>query len=44
MLTKAPKGTSDILPEISYKWQYVEKTISKLCSDFGVKEIRTPVF
>ncbi len=44
MLTKAPKGTSDILPEISYKWQYVEKTIRKLCRDFGVREIRTPVF
>ncbi len=44
MLTKAPKGTSDILPEISYKWQYAENVIKKLCADFGVKEIRTPVF
>ncbi len=44
MLTKAPKGTSDILPENSYKWQYIEGVIKKLCADFGVKEIRTPVF
>ncbi len=44
MLTKAPKGTSDILPENSYKWQYVENEIKKLCKNFGVKEIRTPVF
>lgn len=44
MLTKAPKGTADILPENSHKWQYIESTIKKLCSDFGVKEIRTPVF
>lgn len=44
MLTKAPKGTSDILPENSYKWQYVEKIIKDLCSSFGVQEIRTPVF
>ncbi len=44
MLTKAPKGTSDILPDVSYKWQYVESVIKKLCADFGVKEIRTPVF
>ena len=44
MLTKAPKGTADILPENSYKWQYAENEIRKLCKDFGVKEIRTPVF
>ena len=44
MLTRAPKGTSDILPENSYKWQYVEDVIKKLCNDFGVREIRTPVF
>lgn len=44
MLTKAPKGTSDILPENSYKWQYVENEIKNLCKNFGVKEIRTPVF
>ena len=44
MLTKAPKGTSDILPENSYKWQYVENKIRELCSSFGVQEIRTPVF
>ncbi|MBR5506608.1 MAG: histidine--tRNA ligase [Clostridia bacterium] len=44
MLTKAPKGTMDILPQNSYKWQYVEEEIRKICREFGVKEIRTPVF
>jgi len=44
MLTKAPKGTADILPENSYKWQYVEKIIREICTSFGVQEIRTPVF
>ena len=44
MLTKAPKGTADILPDNSYKWQYAENEIRKLCKDFGVQEIRTPVF
>lgn len=44
MLTKAPKGTADILPDNSHKWQYAENEIRKLCKDFGVKEIRTPVF
>ncbi|MBE7050520.1 MAG: histidine--tRNA ligase [Ruminococcaceae bacterium] len=44
MLTKAPKGTMDILPQNSYKWQYIEEEIRKICKEFGVKEIRTPVF
>lgn len=44
MLTKAPKGTMDILPENSYKWQYIEDEIRKICHEFGVKEVRTPVF
>ncbi|WP_010247886.1 histidine--tRNA ligase [Acetivibrio cellulolyticus] len=44
MLIKAPKGTKDILPSEVYKWQYVEKKISELCSNFGYKEIRLPVF
>lgn len=44
MLTKAPKGTMDILPDISYKWQYIEDEIRKICKEFGVKEVRTPVF
>ncbi len=44
MLTKAPKGTMDILPKDSYKWQYVEEEIRKICKEFGVKEVRTPVF
>lgn len=44
MLIKAPKGTKDILPSEIYKWQYVEKKISELCSNFGFKEIRLPVF
>ncbi len=44
MLIKAPKGTMDILPENSYKWQYIEDEIRKICKEFGVKELRTPVF
>lgn len=44
MIIKAPKGTRDILPSEIYKWQYVEKKISELCSNFGFKEIRLPVF
>ena len=44
MLTQAPKGTKDVIPEESYKWHYLEQVIRDLCRDFGYKEIRTPVF
>ena len=40
----APKGTQDLLPKDSYRWQWVEGIIRKLCAQYGFKEIRTPVF
>ncbi len=43
-MIKAPKGTKDLLPCESYKWQYVEKKMKKICRSFGYDEIRTPVF
>lgn len=43
-LVTAPKGTADILPAQSYKWQYLEKNIRELCRLYGFSEIRTPVF
>ena len=39
-----PKGTKDVLPQESYKWQYVEGVARKIAKDFNLKEIRTPVF
>ena len=39
-----PKGTRDLLPEDSYKWQYFEKVTSKILQEYGFKEIRVPVF
>lgn len=44
MLTKAPKGTNDILPDKSHIWQHIEKEILKICKEYNYKEIRTPVF
>jgi histidyl-tRNA synthetase len=44
MLTKAPKGTKDVLPHEVYKWHYVEQTIREIAQVFGYQEIRTPVF
>ena len=43
MQIQAPKGTKDVLPSESYKWQYVENEIRKLCRSYGVYELRTPV-
>ena len=39
-----PKGTKDVLPQDSYKWQYVESVAREVASAFAVREIRTPVF
>lgn len=44
MLTKAPKGTKDVLPAQSSKWHYVESVARDICARFGYREIRTPVF
>ena len=44
MAMKAPKGTKDMLPQDAYKWQYIEEEWSKICSEYGFREIRTPVF
>ncbi len=39
-----PKGTKDVLPKDSYKWQYLEKTAREVASLFNFNEIRTPTF
>ena len=44
MLTKAPRGTKDILPAEVTAWTHVERTIRRLCDRYGYKEIRTPHF
>ncbi|MDN5277053.1 MAG: histidyl-tRNA synthetase [Clostridiales bacterium] len=44
MLTQAPKGTKDVLPDESYKWHYVEGMIREVTRLFGYKEVRTPTF
>ena len=44
MIIQRPKGTKDLLPEDTYKLQYVEKKVSKLFENYGFKEIRVTVF
>ena len=44
LITKKIKGTEDVLPKESYRWQFVESIMREEASKFGFKEIRTPVF
>ena len=44
MLTQAPRGTRDILPQDSGKWQFVESIMREEAALHGLREIRTPVF
>ncbi len=41
---KIPRGTYDILPSESYKWQYVQNTFRKVARLYNFKEIVTPIF
>lgn len=44
LITKAIKGTKDVLPNDVHKNQYIESTCLSVAANFGYKEIRTPVF
>jgi len=44
MLSKAPKGTSDILPSQIDYWYYIENIIKEVLQTYGYREIRTPAF
>ncbi len=39
-----PKGTKDVLPEDSYKWQFIEDCARQVAKAFNIREVRTPVF
>ncbi|MDO4564113.1 MAG: histidine--tRNA ligase [Clostridia bacterium] len=39
----APKGTKDVLPQESYRWQYIENIIRGIVQKYGLLEARTPV-
>jgi histidyl-tRNA synthetase len=44
MIIQAPKGTKDLLPADSYKWQYIEQRLRDIAATYGCREIRTPMF
>lgn len=44
MLTQAPKGTRDMLPQDAYLWHWIEDAERRAAAKAGYREIRTPVF
>lgn len=44
MAIQKPKGTVDILPGVSKKWQYVEEISRMVMGDYQFHEMRTPIF
>lgn len=44
IITTSPKGTEDLLPGDSYKWQYLEKKFKETADLYNFKEIRVPTF
>ena len=44
LITKKIKGTEDVLPKQSYRWQFIEGIMREEAKAYGFKEIRTPVF
>jgi len=44
MKLQKPKGTADLLPAETAKWQYIEEIARGVFNDYNFKEIRTPMF
>ncbi len=43
-MIQIPRGTQDILPKDSYKWQFIEEKLHTIAKNYNYKEIRTPAF
>ena len=44
MAYKAPRGTTDLLPESQKHWRYIEAKAVELCRRYGYERLDTPVF
>jgi histidyl-tRNA synthetase len=44
LITKAIKGTQDVLPADSARWRYVERVLGEVAALYSYNEMRTPVF
>lgn len=43
-LANRPRGTQDVLPQDSSRWQYIERTALEIAECYGFYEMRTPTF
>ena len=41
LITKKIKGTEDVLPKQSYRWQFIEGIMREEARAYGFKEIRS---
>jgi histidyl-tRNA synthetase len=41
---QVPRGTFDILPQDSYKWEYIMTTFRNVAKRYQYREITTPIF
>ena len=44
IITKAPKGTEDLLPKDSFRWHFLEEKFKNIARNYCYKEIRVPTF
>ncbi|HTM01110.1 MAG TPA: ATP phosphoribosyltransferase regulatory subunit, partial [Candidatus Omnitrophota bacterium] len=44
MSFQAPKGTHDILPGESERWNWLEARLRDILERYGYREVRTPMF
>ncbi|WP_227396763.1 histidine--tRNA ligase [Jeotgalibacillus aurantiacus] len=44
MTINIPRGTQDLLPDVTGRWQLIEQTAAEICRQYQYKEIRTPIF
>ena len=44
MAIQGQKGTKDMLPSEAYKWNYIADKLKKISEEYGIREIRTPMF
>lgn len=43
-MIQSVRGTKDLLPDIIYQWQYLEKIFNEVSIKYGYRELRTPIF
>ncbi len=43
-LNQAPRGTQDVLPAQSHRWQWLERSLLRTAELYGFRELRLPTF